>query len=139
MAEGKEYFIRVRGALVAVTPDIYHVCHKTKRQAKTLYEKDSRHDLVSYNSLDTTETLGVETIADSEAVSVEDAALHSILLEQLRICLVQLPSAEQELLHALYFEELSERETAQKLGLHHMTVHNRKVRILEKLKKMMNT
>lgn len=137
MAEGKEYFIRVRGVLVAVAPDIYHICHKTKRQAKTLYEKDSRHDLVSYDSLDTTETLGVETIADSEAVSVEDAAIHNVLLERLSTCLAKLPGAEQELLHALYFEELSEREVSKRTGIPQRTIHDRKCRALAKLKKLM--
>ena len=42
------------------------------------------------------------------------------------------------LLYALYFEELSERQLADKLGIHYMTVHNRKARLLRVLKKMMN-
>ncbi|MDE6259388.1 MAG: hypothetical protein K2M42_00755 [Oscillospiraceae bacterium] len=34
MAEGKECYIRVRGTLVAVTPDVYHVCHQTNNAMK---------------------------------------------------------------------------------------------------------
>ena len=48
----------------------------------------------------------------------------------------QLTDDEQSLLKALYFEGLSEREYAARLGVYPNAVHKRKVRILEKLKKL---
>lgn len=136
MAEKNEYYIRVRGTLVLVTPEVYKACHQTKRQVKTLYEKDERNGLVSYDSMDTEDMLGEETIPDPSLPSVEDAAMGNLLQEKLRYCLKQLPEPDQDLLHALYFEELSERQFADKVGLHYMTVHSRKVKLLAKLKKM---
>ena len=139
MAEGNNYYIRVRGALVQVTSEVYKACYQAKRRAKTLNEKDERNGLVSYDSMDTEDTLGEEMIPDYSLPSVEDAALENLLQEKLRNCLNLLPKTDQDLLHALYFEELSERQFADKLGLHYMTVHSRKVKILANLKKMINS
>lgn len=50
MAEEKKYYIRVRGALVQVTSEVYKACHQAKRRVKTLYEKDERNKLVSYDA-----------------------------------------------------------------------------------------
>lgn len=139
MAEKNEYYIRVRGTLVLVTPEVYKACHQAKRRVKTLYEKDERNGLVSYDSMDTEDMLGEETIPDTSLPSVEDAAMDNLLLQKLRHCLKQLPKPDQDLLHALYFEELSERQFADKLGVHYMTIHSRKVKILANLKKMINS
>ena len=56
MAE--KYYVRVRGELVLVTPEVYKACYQTKRRVKTLYEKDERNGLVSYDSMDTEDILG---------------------------------------------------------------------------------
>lgn len=39
--------------------------------------------------------------------------------------------------NALFFDERSERELEERMGVHRMTIHNRKIRILQKLKKML--
>lgn len=103
MAEGNNYYIRVRGTLVQVTSEVYSACHQAKRRVKTLYEKDERNGLVSYDSMDTEDTLGEEMIPDHSLPCVEDAALENLLREKLRYCLKQLPQTDQGLLHALYF------------------------------------
>ena len=103
MAKGKECYIRVRGTLVAVTPDVYHVCHQTKRQAKTLSEKDERNNLVSYDGMDTEEILGEETIPDLSTPSVEDIVLDRLHKEKLRLCLPMLTKEEWALVYALYY------------------------------------
>lgn len=137
MAEEKKYYIRVRGALVQVTSEVYKACHQAKRRVKTLYEKDERNKLVSYDAMDTDDTLGEEMIPDQSLPSVEDSALKRLLIRQLHQCLAQLSDADQQLLHALYFEHLSERKFADLTGVHYMTVHSRKASLLRKLKKMM--
>lgn len=62
MAEKKEYRVRVCGVLVPVTQEVYQVFYQTKRHAKTLYEKDERNGLISYDGMDTEDTLGEEMI-----------------------------------------------------------------------------
>ncbi len=137
MAERKTYYIKVEGTVVEVTEAVYHVYYKMERRERHLEEKDQKHGLVSYHALDTEDTLGEEMLPTPDIPCVEDVAIAHILQERLHRCLELLPAQDRELIHALYFEELSERQFAKKVGLPHMTVHNRKVGILEKIKKMM--
>ena len=37
----------------------------------------------------------------------------------------------------MFYDELSERELSEKTGFHNMTIHNKKMKILGKLKKLM--
>jgi len=48
-----------------------------------------------------------------------------------------LSEEERFLIYALFFGERSERELEEMMGVHRMTLHNRKIRILQKLKKML--
>lgn len=137
MAERKEYRINVQGVLVEVTKEVYLAYYRIERHTRTLDEKDERNGKVLYSALDTEETLGEEMIPDIGAASVEDVAVGNILCEKLHQCLTLLPEEERELLHALYFEGLSERQLSNRTGIPYMTIHNRKSRTLKKLKAMM--
>ena len=136
MAEQKKYYIPVPGALVAVSEGVYFAYYQEKRRGRTLREKDERNGAVSYDGLDTPELTGQEMIPDRDAVSVEDAAIANILRGELHRCLTLLNEPDRQLIHAIYFEGLSEREYSKKTGMHHMTIHSRKVAILRALKKM---
>lgn len=136
MTEKKEYKIRINGTQVTVSREVYTVYYRTERHAAALKEKDARHGTVSYHALDTDERLGEELLRAPEA-SVEERAIASLLREKLRRSIALLSKPEQELIQALYFEELSERQLSNRTGQHYMTIHNRKVNILKKLKKMM--
>lgn len=48
-----------------------------------------------------------------------------------------LSDLDKQLLQALFFDGLTEREYAELTGVYRNAVHKRKVRILEKLKKFM--
>ena len=56
---------------------------------------------------------------------------------RLKTALSQLTPEEWSLIQALYYEGLSERAQAEKLRIPVMTIHNRKVRVLVKLKNLM--
>jgi RNA polymerase sigma factor (sigma-70 family) len=139
MAEKKQYRIRLKGGLVEVTKEVYTTYYRMERHAKTLVEKDERNGLVSYQAMDNGEMLGEEAIPDIGAASVEDAAMAQLLGERLHQCMALLPDAEQKLIHALYFEELTERQYAERVGIPHMTIHDRKAKILRKLKKLLES
>ena len=72
-----------------------------------------------------------------DAEGVEDAVIKKDDLCRLRAALDQLSEEERALIHALFFDECSERELEEMMGIHRMTIHNRKIRILQKLKKML--
>ena len=137
MAEERKYRLRVEGHLVEVTKDVYLTYYRVERHTKTLDEKDVRNGKVSYSDLDTEETLGEEMVPDPNAESVEDKAFGNILLQELRQCLAQLPLEEQNLIRALYFEELTEREYAKQINIPQKAVNKRRHKILSKLRTLM--
>ena len=137
MAEQKKYYIHVPGALVEVAEDIYFAYYQEKRRGRTLREKDERNGAISYDGLDTPELSGQEMIPDRDAVSVEDAAIANILRGELRRCLALLDEPDRQLIHALYFEGLSEREYAKRVGVPQRTINDRRHRALRKLKKLL--
>ena len=135
MAEQENYYIRVpHGPLVEVAEEVYRAYHQEERRGRTLEEKDQRNGLVSYDGLDTGELTGQEMIPDRESASVEDTALHKVMLGRLRRCLAQMDGPERELIQALYFEGLSEREFGKKTGIPPRTINDRKQRTLRRLK-----
>ena len=137
MAEQKKYYIHVPGALVEVSEDIYFAYYQEKRRGRTLREKDEHNGAISYDGLDTPELSGQEMIPDRDAVSVEDAAIANILRGELRRCLALLDEPDRQLIHALYFEGLSEREYAKRVGVPQRTINDRRHRALRKLKKLL--
>lgn len=113
-------------------------CMRTR--VKKLNEKELEHEDQSgfvYSDLDTEETLGEEMVPDPNAESVEDKAVGNILLQELRQCLAQLPLEEQNLIRALYFEELTEREYAKQINISQKAVNKRRHKILSKLRALM--
>lgn len=132
-----EKYIKIRGKLIAVTEEVYYTYYHMERQRRTQEEKDSRRRIASYDALDTDDGLGVDLLVDDSSPSVEEIAIVHVLAEKLHHCLAQLPAADQELLNALYFKGWSERKFAKHTGTHYMTIHDRKIRALKNLKKMM--
>jgi RNA polymerase sigma factor (sigma-70 family) len=68
---------------------------------------------------------------------VEDVVTDKLLTEKLHQCLAQLTEEEQKLLFTLFFQNKSEHQLAVETGIPRMTIHNRKKRILARLKKLM--
>ena len=128
MAERKVHYIRIEGTLVEVNKEIYDTYYGIERHAKTLDEKDERNGKVSYNAMDTDEMLGEDMIPDLNSPSVEDIVVTRMMREKLR---------EQEMVNALFFECMSEREFSYKSGVPQRTVNYRKRRTLCKLKKLL--
>ncbi len=69
--------------------------------------------------------------------SVDDAVIKTVMIEKMLTCLKQLSTEEQELITALFFKGKSERQLSAETNIHFMTIHDRKIKILGKLKKMM--
>lgn len=137
MAEHKKYYIHVPGTLVEVSEGVYFAYYQEKRRGRTLREKDERNGAVSYDGLDTPELTGQEMIPDRDAVSVEDAAIANILRDRLHRCLDALDEPDRQLIQALYFEGLSERKYAKRVGIPQRTINDRRRRVLRKLKELL--
>ncbi|MBS4534389.1 sigma-70 family RNA polymerase sigma factor [Clostridium sp. D2Q-14] len=137
MVEKKEYRIKVRGQLVPVTEEVYLTYYRMKRRELHLEEKDAKHGVFHYNALDTDETNGEDAISDLTSPRVEDVVTDKLIAEKLHQCLAQLAKEEQELIFTLFFLNKSEHQLTAETGILRMTIHNRKKRILARLKKLM--
>lgn len=72
-----------------------------------------------------------------DAASVEEQAIHNILIQQLHKALSLLSEDERLLMEQLYFEGRTEREIAKERGVYHNAIHKQKNRVLDKLKKIL--
>lgn len=73
----------------------------------------------------------------ADVEGVEDTAVKAVMIEKMLNCLKLLTPEEQELIAELFFQGKSERQLSAKTGIPYMTIHDRKARILGKLKKIM--
>lgn len=139
MAEGKNYYIKVPGALVEVSEEVYLTYYRLRRRCSAVQEKDTYNGVISYDALDTEDMLGVDNIPDSSSPSVEDSVMGNLLREKLQFCLSQLTFQEQLLIHALFYEQKTEREYAKTLGISQNAVNKRRHKVLDKLRRLMET
>lgn len=137
MTEEKKYCIKVSGALVEVSEEIYLAYFRARRRWSAQSERDTYNGVISYDAMDTEETLGAETIPDSEALSVEDIVFNRMRKAKLRLCLPLLSKEERALIHALFYEAKSEREYAETIGLSQKAVNKRRHKVLAKLRRLM--
>lgn len=72
MAEKEVYIIKVEGELVEVSPEVYYAYFRMERQERGQEEKKQQNSVVSYDALDSDETVGFETIPDLTSPSLDD-------------------------------------------------------------------
>lgn len=72
-----------------------------------------------------------------ESESIEDIVVKSVMIEGMMACLKTLPKEEQNLIYELFFYGKSEHQLSAEIGIPRMTLHDRKVKILRKLKKLL--
>ena len=84
------------------------------------------------DDMDNGETVGCEKSEDI-ATSVERDCTKRKLFD----CLSMLTEDERELINAIFFYGMTEREYAVQKGVYHNAIHKKKIRILKKLKKLM--
>ena len=136
MTESRKYRIRISDAYVEVTREVYLTYYRMERHTRHLDEKDANHGTVLYSDMDTESLIGEEMIPDLLSPSVEDAALNRLMEDKLRKRLSLLTDSEMELIDVLFYQGISEHQFSCQTGIPLMTIHNRKVKILRKLKKL---
>ena len=67
---------------------------------------------------------------------LENAVVNAVMVDRLKAALPLLSDSEQELIQAIFFDGLSEREVGARLGITQSVVNKRKARILIKLRKI---
>ncbi len=79
--------------------------------------------------------LDIQFLDDGE--KVEDQVIQKIQCEMLHKALSFLSEEEEKLIRLLFFEERTEREVAEAMGIYRNAVHKQKKRILHKLKNIL--
>ena len=130
------YVIKVQGRLVIVTEEVYMSYYKMERHERWLIEKDTKHGVVSFQALDTDNWLGEEVIED-KGMAVCELVETKLLIEKLEKCLAELNENEVQLINYIFYQNKPEREVAALFGCSPSTLHDRKMKILAKLKSML--
>ena len=73
----------------------------------------------------------------AETEGVEDVAVKTVMIEKMLKCLKLLDPKEKELIKELYFKEKSEYQLSRETGIPRKTLHDKKVKVLSRLKKLM--
>ena len=140
--------IWVRGQYVEVTDEVYTAYMQGDRKMR-YFENDLKTERFVLgkegevvqvipsreDSLDRLMDENAQQFAHEE--SVENTVLHKLEVDKLHTALTMLAPEEQALIQALFFEEKTERQYAEELGVYRNAIHVRKTRILKKLKKLL--
>lgn len=132
----EKLFIPLHGMLMEVTEDAYRDFYKDKRRQKYLKERSEENGDISYDMLTTDEFYGEDILID-DSIDIAAQVERMIMTDKLKQCIALLKTEEYELINALFFRNLSEREWSAETGIPQKTINDRKRRILVKLKKFM--
>lgn len=138
MADKEKYFIPIEGKLSEVEKNVYVAYYKMDRRERYLEERDRDKGVVSYNTFDSQGIDGESGLQDVVTETMETIALANELRNQLHRCIAALPKAERELIHAIYFEGMTETEYASKSNMTQSGISRRRKKTLSKLKKLLN-
>ena len=130
MAEREKYYIGLNGQIFEISKELYETYYKGQRK-----EKYFTHDLKQEHTKvdkETGEMIVIPSREDSYerlleaekqfAEEAEDVAVRAVMLEKLNEALHTLTDEETAIIHALFYQEISEVELAKKLGIARTTL-----------------
>lgn len=148
MAEGEKYYIALDGQTLEVSRELYKAYYKGRRkeryftqdlkQERTRVDKKTGQITVIPSREDSYERLlEAEKQFAEDVENIEDAAIRAVMLEKLTAALHTLADEEKAIIHALFYQEVSEVELAKRMGIPRTTLRSRKDKILVKLKELL--
>lgn len=119
-----------------VSKEDYAKFYRAKRRQKYLDERSANNGDFSYDML-TTDDFNGEDILSDKSEPLDEQVVQKIMTDKLKSALPLLAEDEQKLIREIFYENLSEWSLAEKYDVSQVAIHKRKVKILEKLKKIM--
>ena len=129
-------FLPLHGMLMEVTEETYRDFYKSKRRQKYIDERSAENNDFSYDMLKTDDFNGEDILPD-ENEPLDEQVIRKIMTDKLRCAMLLLSEDEHELICEIFYEELSERTLAEKYCSSQVAIPKRKVKILNKLKKLL--
>ena len=129
--------ITVDGVNVEVTKEVFLAYSQMDRRERYLKKERSKGRELSLDRMQENGGLpgyvGSEDVSDVEDIVLqnEEQAVHKKLVAT---ALGLLSEGEKQLIQALFFDEISAREYARKIGVSDMAIRKRRNRILKKIK-----
>lgn len=141
MPEENKYSLLVNRKRVSVTEEVYRAYYQLKEREVYLDKLSKMHDM----SFEECEEKGIqvdyllisEQFIEDKLIEEEDKLIKAEMLAKLAEAKEKLSGQELSMINELFFKGKSERQLARQLGVYQYAVHKRKVRILEKLKKLL--
>ena len=121
--------------LLEVVREQYTDFYRDKERWRYLQKLDAKNSLLSLDGFIDSEGNPLDFIAD-EAADIAETVVNAVMVDRLKAALHLLSESEQALIHAIFFDGLTEREVGLRLGLTQSVVNKRKARILIKLRKI---
>lgn len=148
MAEREKYYIELNGQIFEVSRELYEAYYKGRRkeryftqdlkQERTRVDKKTGQITVIPSREDSYERLlEAEKQFAEDVENIEDVAIRAVMLEKLTAALHTLTDEEKAIIHALFYQEVSEVELAKRVGIPRTTLRSRKDKILVKLKELL--
>lgn len=150
--EDQQRFIEIDGEQIAVTEQVYRAYkrpawaeHKRKEREKRCRDENGNrcaNDCKTCSKPREGGVLSLDQFAEAgyespDPVDIDELVAEKLLLEQLYIALDELTQDERNLVDDLYFDDKSERNVADKLGLSQKGINKRKHKVIEKLRNLM--
>lgn len=131
----KKYTLLVGKKRIPVTQEIYKTYYHCRDREKYLDKlaEDNNISLEGCNE----NGVSVEYIISTMMESMEDAIIKNMMIAKLRRCMEMLDKSERTLIAELYLRGKSERQLSAETGIPYMTIHDRKIKTLGKIKKLM--
>ncbi|NGL84900.1 sigma-70 family RNA polymerase sigma factor [Streptococcus equi] len=131
----KEYYLYVKGKAVPVSEEVYKAYWKITEHEKYLQKKDWKNNVIPFSALDHDGHF-VDNIID-EKIDLGKIVEVKIQIEELHKALATLTKEERELMEAIFYREESLRSISRKEKVTHQAIGQRRDRILEKLRKIL--
>lgn len=133
--EKKEYYLYVKGKAVPVNEEVYKAYWKITEHEKYLQKKDWKNNVIPFSALDHDGHF-VDNIID-EKIDLGKIVEVKMQIEELHKALATLTKEERELMEAIFYREESLRSISRKEKVTHQAIGQRRDRILEKLRKIL--
>lgn len=127
------YYIRIDRKYIEVAREVYLECKKSYSKIKNDREREVEKSVQYFEDIDqaTSFVLSTNSINFCTQIYIKDIANQAIQE------IYKLPEKYKNIAIYLFIDELSERETAAKLGIPKSTVHKRKIKIQKILQEIL--
>ena len=127
--------IRIGDMMFTVTGEEY-ADYYAELERKKYVRKQERGKKLSYEKA-LEDGLPIERLSSNPQLSVEEEVEKNILIEHMLNVIGRLDESDKTLIQLLFFDGISMREVSRRTGIPLTTLHDNRVRILGRIKKLM--